>query len=41
MPRWVKASIGVVAALVLIGVAMMALGHNPMQHFSGHVGMAG
>ena len=38
MPGWVKA-IGVAVLLfVIIGVAMLAMGHSPMQHFGMHMG---
>lgn len=39
LPDWVKWSVGGLGLLVLLAVAMIAVGHNPLQHFSGHMNM--
>ena len=39
MPDWVKWSLGGLGLLVLLGVAMIAAGHNPLQHFAHHMDM--
>lgn len=39
MPGWLKMMLGGVGlAAVLLAIAMLALGHNPMQHFGMHMG---
>jgi predicted branched-subunit amino acid permease len=41
MPGWVKVSLGVLGVAIVIGVVMVAVGHNPLQHIMGHAGMTG
>ena len=41
MPDWMKWSLGGFGLLVLLAVAMIALGHNPLQHFDHHMDMGG
>ena len=38
MPGWVKAIGAAVLLLVMLGAVMLAMGHNPMQHFGMHMG---
>jgi hypothetical protein len=39
LPDWMKWGFGGLGLLVLLAAAMIVMGHNPLQHFSGHMNM--
>ena len=41
MPDWLKWSFGGLGLLAMAAVVMIAMGHNPLQHFTQHMDMGG
>jgi hypothetical protein len=38
LPGWMKWTLGLGALVLVLGLGMIALGHNPMQHLMAHAG---